>query len=115
MPARILSVVGDRTLGATRRELLQSAGYAVVTTTSVTEALLQLNASGWDLLIIGHALPAAERELLMKESRARGIPMLLLHLGEVGLTRNADFHFDLGDGPEAFLAAVADSLTRAKK
>jgi len=112
MPAKILSVVGDRTLGATRRELLQSAGYAVVTTTSVTEALLQLGSTGWDLVIIGHALPTTERDLLIKESRARGVPMLLLHLGEVGLVRNADFHFDLGDGPEAFLACVADSLTR---
>ena len=114
MPARILSVVGDRTLGATRRELLQSAGYAVVTTTSVTEALLQLSSSGWDLVIIGHATPPAERDLLMKECRLRNVPKLLLHLGEVGLVRNADYHFDLGDGPEAFLAAVADCLASKK-
>ena len=114
MAAKILSVVGDRTLGATRRELLQSAGYAAVTTTSATEALLQLGSSGWDLLIIGHATAPAERDLLIKEARLRNVPMLLLHLGAVGLVRNADFHFDLGDGPEAFLACVADTLARKK-
>ncbi len=114
MAAKILSVVGDRTLGATRRELLQAAGYNATTTTSFPEALTLLMGSAWDLIIIGHATPQAERDTLLKEARARQIPALVLHLGEVGLTRNADFHFDLGDGPEAFLACVANSLQPKK-
>ena len=114
MPAKILSVVGDRTLGSTRRALLASAGYNATTTTSFPEALTLLMGSSWDLVILGHAMVPAEREVLMKEARARGIPVLLLHLGEVGLVRNADFHFDLGDGPEGFLSCVANSL-EAKK
>ena len=114
MPAKILSVVGDRTLGATRRELLQASGYSTTTTTSVAEALTLLAASSWDLVIIGHATPPPERDLLMREARTRNTPILLLHLGEIGLVRNANFHFDLGDGPEAFLACVANALGAKK-
>jgi DNA-binding NtrC family response regulator len=115
MPAKILSVVGDRTLGATRRELLASAGYNATTTTSFSEALTLLMSSGWDLIIVGHATPQAERAVLIKEARGRGVPVLLLHLGEVGLSRDGDFHFDLGDGPEAFMNCVANALRQGEK
>jgi DNA-binding response OmpR family regulator len=68
-----LAVSLDPSLLRTRSQVLQSAGYIVVSASSVKEAVDYFQAGDFDLVILCHSLPAKDRERLTSLIRASGI------------------------------------------
>jgi CheY-like chemotaxis protein len=75
----ILSVSYDPVLLSTRQLLLESCGYSVTSAEGFIEALDHCRRGGYDLLIIGHSIPHADKRAIVQEaSRHRPSPILAL-------------------------------------
>jgi CheY-like chemotaxis protein len=72
LPTVLLAVGLDSSLLATQKIAWQSAGYFVTTTTSIREALLQVNQGDFDIVLLGHSISAESRERLTFLIRASG-------------------------------------------
>ena len=103
----ILSVSYDENLLITRRLLLEKQGYRVTSALGFVEALARCQQDGFDLFILGHSIPALDKERLVKTFRATcDAPILTLQ-------RHAEMEFQSGDyralaaDPTDFLKAVA--------
>jgi DNA-binding NtrC family response regulator len=108
--ARILSVSYDEVLLRTRLMLLQREGYEVVSTFGFTESLKQCTKGDFDLLILGHSIPASDKQELVsnfKENCKGPIVSLRRQLGEASIT-GADVTID--PEPELLLRTVSEML-----
>jgi DNA-binding response OmpR family regulator len=95
--------------------MLAQAGYAVSPATSTTRAFELLNNRKFELVIIGHAVPTAERRLLFLEiDRKWGTPVLLVDSGEADPMIRARAHLSESATPEQMLAAVAALVPASK-
>jgi DNA-binding response OmpR family regulator len=73
MPTIVILVVGsDQSLLGTQRLILQSAGYSVVSTPSIIEAINRFLSGDFDLVILGHCIPTKDRDRLTCLIRASG-------------------------------------------
>lgn len=110
MSTRILSVSYDVNLLATRRMLLEMAGYTVTSALGFTESLEHCNSSGFDLFILGHSIPTKDKQELIRTFR-KSCPAPILSLERVGELRvESDFHAS-PDDPEKLLKTVGNILT----
>jgi DNA-binding response OmpR family regulator len=66
----VLAVGQDRLLLETRSQVLRSAGYSVVSTLSIDQALKQFRAGDFDIVILCHSISLHDRELLTNAMRA---------------------------------------------
>lgn len=65
MPQTVVLAVGlDSALLARQNSNWKSAGYFVTSTGSIREAIRQLREGDFDLVLLGHAIPAESRERL---------------------------------------------------
>ncbi len=78
---KILCVSFDRMVSEDRRTLLKEAGYDVLTTTSVKEALAVLSREKFDAVIIGHRFSAEEKYQLAVEAEEKASTPVLLVCG----------------------------------
>jgi DNA-binding NtrC family response regulator len=110
-PASILSISYDPSLAATREMLFTRAGFRVFSVSTVEQATQLCAAESFDLIVIGHSIPIAQRQLLIKEIRSRcGTPVLALYRrGELPLT-GADYAFDSMENPPLLLETVVNIL-----
>ena len=100
----ILSVSYDKNLLITRALLLEKKGYRVTSALGFVEALARCQQNGFDLFILGHSIPALDKERLVLTFRATcDAPILTLQ-------RNAEMDFQSGDY-RASAADPADFLT----
>lgn len=105
MSKRILSVSYDVSLLATRRMLLELAGYTITSALGFTVALEQCQHSGYDLFILGHSIPTKDKEELIRIFR-KTCPAPVLSLERWGEPRvESDFHAS-PDDPEKLLETV---------
>ncbi len=114
MALRILSISYDQALLATRRLLLETAGYEVTWAVGFAEAL-ELCDSHFDLIIMGHSIPQKDKRAIISELRKHGCvsPVLsLLRFGEQPIPEAAD-GIDPYD-PESMLEKVNWILARQK-
>lgn len=76
----ILNVGRDPARLSTLHSVLQSAGYAVESTSSIEHALQRLRGGGFDLLVMSHALPRDVQVSLARCIRDSGtsIPLMLV-------------------------------------
>jgi DNA-binding response OmpR family regulator len=72
MPGVVLAVGFDHSLMTTRIRVLQSAGYAVARVSSLKEAVYHFLSSDFDLVLLCHSIPSADRERLTCLIRASG-------------------------------------------
>jgi DNA-binding response OmpR family regulator len=87
---------------------LAQAGYSVSPATSTTRAFELLNKREFELVIIGTAVPTAERRLLFLEiDRKWGTPVLLVDSGEADPMIRARAHISESATTEEMLAAVS--------
>jgi DNA-binding response OmpR family regulator len=108
---RILSVSYDEALLATRRMLLETAGFEVVPALGFTDALVQCEMDKFDLIIIGHTLPRSDKEALVANIKLRKCgPVLSLRKHEDQPVAGADWSVDSGEGPEMLLRTVKNIL-----
>jgi len=90
--ARILSVSYDATLLRTRRMILEKAGYEVVSTSDLAEALEKCRSTDYDLVIMGHSIPRSDKLEIIRALRQHcPAPVLaLLRGGEAPLKEAAE-------------------------
>jgi DNA-binding response OmpR family regulator len=106
--SRILSISFDSLTGIARNSILAQAGYSVSPATSTTRAFELLNKREFELVIIGTAVPTAERRLLFLEiDRKWGTPVLLVDSGEADPMIRARAHISESATTEEMLAAVS--------
>jgi DNA-binding response OmpR family regulator len=102
---RILSVAYIESLGASRKALLEAAGYDVQAVKDLSEALLHLKKSKFDLVIVGHAVPRTEDQAIVDAAEHAGdTPTLLLYESGPGSQKK---HFNVEDGADELLRMVA--------
>jgi DNA-binding NtrC family response regulator len=105
MSKNILSVSYDASLLATRRMLLEQRGLNVTSALGYTQAIAHCNTPDFDLFILGHSIPLADKEELIRTFR-RHCPAPILSLERHGEEKvPCDFHSS-PDEPEDFLATV---------
>ena len=111
MSKHILSVSYDVSLLATRKMLLEQRGYAVTSALGFTKAAEHCRQSGFDLFILGHSIPEADKLHLIKTFR-ENCPAPILSLERHGEDYvPCDFHAS-PDDPERFIGVVDDILVR---
>jgi len=112
---RILSVSYDATLLATRQMLLEARGYAVVSALGFMSAADYCRTGTCQLVILGHSIPAEDKEELARIFRAHTSRRPILSLELPGEERiDADYYASVFE-PEEFLAAVEVSLKPPQK
>lgn len=110
----ILSVSYDEQLLITRRMLLENAGYKVVSALEFGEAIARCRHGAVDLFILGHSLPYADKQKLIKAFRRNcTAPILSLCRQGERIVASADYH-TLSDDPNSLLSSVADILAPKK-
>ena len=110
--SHILSVSYDAVLLQTRQLMLEACGYAVTSAEGYVDAIRKCRAGGYDLLIIGHSIPHADKEAIVAEMRGHcsAQVLALLRTNEPELSE-ADESIDAGN-PKLLLDAVAHLLAR---
>ena len=106
MSKRILSVSYDQNLLTTRGLLLEREGYEVCSAFGFTEAMARCGKSSFDLFIIGHSIPHADKEELIKVFRSKfKAPVLSLNRPGEKRVDQAEYHA-FPDDPLEFIKMV---------
>jgi DNA-binding NtrC family response regulator len=105
---KIFCVSYDAELLSTRRLVLQQAGFAVSTATSLEEAKRCLGHEDFDLAIIGHSMPRADREVLAREIKRSNADTVIISLyrGIAESEELAEASLSISAGPEALVDLV---------
>jgi len=108
MPERkVLCVSFDKTVSDSRCAILKQGGYAVTAITSNEEALQLLAGDKFDLVVIGHRFPKADKQELATQAREQWrLPVLLVCGASAETEIPADARVYALEGAEGLLAAV---------
>ncbi len=112
----ILAVSHEPVLLESRSSILRSAGYAVAQVLSVRQAIELLGSSHIDLVLLGHSIPAQDRDLLTLLIRASG--MLTPVVTVAPLTDPVPYEaadFIVEASPEMLLSGIREVLLKAGK
>jgi DNA-binding response OmpR family regulator len=110
---RILSISFDNISGVAQNAMLEQAGYAVSSASGTAEAFELLNQMDFELVIMGHSVPTAERRLLFLEIKRKWeIPVLMVESGEADPLIRAHAHINHAATTDEFLSAVAALLPK---
>lgn len=112
MKKTILCVSYDETVSASRRAALEEAGYTVVTTTQAIDALQLLSSVRFDLMIVGHRLPVADKHKLTAEAREKGTLVVLVCGAATDVDIPADVRVYALEGTGGLVEAVARTLPK---
>jgi CheY-like chemotaxis protein len=108
----VLSVSLDPMILNTRNLILQSAGYMVVSVTSIKEADFLFQGDDFDLVILCHTLPQQDRERLTSLIRASGSRVPICAVSEAAFDFDAFADAGLGKSPVEFLKTIGDLLDK---
>lgn len=115
----ILSVSWDERLLRTRQMVLESVGWQVVTTTDTVDALRWLGEQNFDVVVMGHSIPYAERVPLMQKMKIvkPDVPIVMMCIqGDNAFRREvADARVGSLDGPVVLINAIRRVTQRGKK
>lgn len=115
-PLRIISVSYDESLAETREMIFASAGFEVSTFTNLFRAVRACRAEDFDLIVIGHSIPAHERKKLVAEVRSVcSAPILALSRHGESPLAGADHTFDASQSPAQLLELVIDILEKPRR
>jgi DNA-binding response OmpR family regulator len=109
---RILSVSYDQTLLRMRHMLFETQGYEVLSSDGLTSSLEYCKQGGFDLFVLGHSVPAEEKQRMVEAFRkACRAPIISLRrtAGEQKVD-GADYHIETD--PEPLLKLVADVIRK---
>jgi CheY-like chemotaxis protein len=109
--ALILSIGSDARVLDTRELILRSAGYSVVSTTSIKEAVYLFKDGEFDVVVLCHTLPTKDCERLTGAVRASGSRILIVCVSAATFDEhNAFADATLDKNPAAFLRAIEELL-----
>lgn len=109
----ILSVSYDLPLLRTRNMLLEREGYEVVSTSTLQESLKRCREGGFDLFILGHSIPHADKQKLVKEFRRQCEGAVISLRRSAGDQAVDDADYAIEPDPEPLLKLIAQ-ITRKK-
>jgi len=110
MSKRILSVSYDQNLLITRGLLLEREGYEVCSAFGFTEAMARCGNRSFDLFIIGHSIPHADKEEMIKAFRSPSkAPVLSLNRAGEKTLDHAEYHA-IPDDPLEFIKIIRQIL-----
>lgn len=108
---QILSLSYDVALLESRQMLLEAHGYRVTSVIGLASALHACQEHRYDLVIIGHSIPAPHKRKMMEHLRAVcATPVLQLQRPGENVP-GADYSHNPIEGPQAFLAVVDQILS----
>ena len=105
--ARILSISYNEVLLQTRHLLLEMQGYEVVSALDLNSALNHCKSGGFDIFVLGHSIPHAEKEQMVnafRDSCPNPIISLRRNAGQQPL---AGADYDIEPDPEPLLKLIA--------
>lgn len=109
--ALVLSVGLDVRILDTRELILRSAGYSVVSATSIKEAVFLFKDGGFDVIVLCHTLSAKDCERLTGAVRASGSRIPIVCVSDSTLDNHNSFaDATIDKTPAAFLKAIEDVL-----
>lgn len=109
----ILSLSYDRMLLMSRQSVLESRGYRVTSAEGFEQGLAACRNADYDLLLIGHSVPPADKQAIIEASKQHSqSPILaLLRPGESEVS-GASKSIDASYLPDALLLVVDELLAR---
>ncbi len=109
---RVLSISYDLSLLQSRELLVQMLGFDVVSGYGFTLSLAECEKGGFDLMLLGHSIPSADKTALIDCFRqcSRGIVVALLRPNE-GPQEGADHSLDASD-PRLLLNLLSEITGR---
>lgn len=109
---RILSISYDESLLTTRKLLLEDAGFDVVPAFGFAEAATICHLDhDFDLIVMGHSIPKADKVALVEMLRQHcETPLLCLHRATESPIPEAEFSVNSADGPEVLIKTVKAAL-----
>src|SRR5260370_16758323 len=111
-PRHILLISYDERLLIARRRLFEQEGYNVSSALGLKEALANCNDGAFDLLILGHSIPLADKEGLIRTFRAHSsAPILSLWAHDESVANSVDY-LAFSDAPDQLLWNLAPILTQ---
>lgn len=105
---RILSISYDKALLHTRAMMLSREGFEVESAVGFTAAIQACKKGRFDLVIMGHSIPSADKSAIVKQLRAVcETPILALRRPNEPPIKTAEYNLDSGD-PQRFLGYVKE-------
>jgi len=113
---RLLSISYDAALLRTRHLLLKAEGYRVTSVGTRGEALQRCTEGGFDLVILGHSIPVADKQTIIRELReVCDTPILCMLTGTEQALAATDYVFHTEDGPRGFVERVREIVTKPRR
>jgi DNA-binding response OmpR family regulator len=98
----------------TRELMLSREGFEVESAVGFSAAVHACENGKFDLMIVGHSIPSADQDFIIKQLKAlSGAPILALRRPHDGPLPTAQYNLDPGD-PERFLGYV-NEITNHKR
>lgn len=108
----ILSVSYDEALLRSRHAFLEWGGYKVTSALGFANALDGCKGGAFDLFILGHSIPSADKARLMKAFRSNSAsPILSLWQQHEPIVENAEY-LAFSDNPDELLRSVGTIFAR---
>jgi CheY-like chemotaxis protein len=105
---RILSISYDQALLHTRELMLSREGFEMISAVGFSAAIDACKKGQFDLVIMGHSIPAADKTAIITQLRAMcDTPVLALRRPNEEPLKSAEYNFDSGD-PQSFLSYVKE-------
>jgi len=108
----ILIISYNEQLLIQRRILLEEAGYQVSSALGLKEALANCKDGGYDLLILGHSIPHADKVGLVRTFRIHCLAPILSLWERGEMIADTVDYLTFSDAPEKLLGNVAAILAR---
>jgi DNA-binding response OmpR family regulator len=110
---RVLSISYDVSLLQTRALMLSHEGFEVESAVGFSAAIQACELRDFDLVIIGHSIPPADKEAIINGlRRVCATPVLALRKANESPLDSAEYNLDSGD-PHRFLSYVKE-ITKQK-
>ena len=108
MSPKILSISYQEPLLQTRHMLLEQQGYDVTSALGFTDAMTHCRNGGFDLFVLGHSIPAHDKDELIRTFRQNcDAPILSLRRHGEPEVDAAEYHI-FPDDPRELLNKVAE-------
>lgn len=108
----VLAIGRDPVLLQTRSQVLEAAGYTVVSELSLKNAVAKYTEGDFDLVLLCHSIPAKDRELLTQLLRQHTLrtPIVTIAAALCGLDSFTDA--TIGNDPKELLAGLRELLVK---
>jgi len=112
--ARILSISYDEALLTTRQWMLEHLGHQVSSAVGFAKAIGLCQKESFDLVVIGHSIPQADKQAIVAEIRKTcKEPVLALKRLSESPLEGAEYNIDFSHDPEEFLTFVNSVLSKS--